>query len=65
MKFLPAVVTLFFIMDPLGTTPLFVSALKDVPPERRRRGSVRGILFTDAILRLRLLRPAHPMGCFW
>ena len=28
---------LFLVMDPLGNVPLFLSLLKQVPPERRRR----------------------------
>jgi hypothetical protein len=29
--------TLFLVMDPLGNIPMFLSALKEVPAERRRR----------------------------
>ncbi len=36
MTFLTAAFTLFFIMDPLGNVPLFVSAMENVPEERRR-----------------------------
>jgi multiple antibiotic resistance protein len=45
-----AVVTLFLIMDPLGNIPLFLSALKDVAPERRRRVLVREIAFAYLVL---------------
>jgi MarC family membrane protein len=31
-----AALLLFLIMDPLGNVPLFLSLLKDLPPERRR-----------------------------
>ena len=37
-------VTLFFIMDPLGNIPLFLSALKEVPPRRRKIVLVRELL---------------------
>jgi MarC family membrane protein len=30
-----AITTLFFVMDPLGNVPVFISILKDVPAERR------------------------------
>lgn len=50
MKIFPAVLTLFLIMDPLGNIPLFLSALKDVRPERRRWILIRETLFAYAIL---------------
>jgi multiple antibiotic resistance protein len=37
------VVTLFLIMDPLGNIPVFLSILKDVSPERRRRILLREV----------------------
>jgi multiple antibiotic resistance protein len=45
-----AVITLFLIMDPLGNVPLFLSVLKNVRPERRRRVLVREILFAYLML---------------
>ena len=50
MKLFSAVVTLFLIMDPLGNIPLFLSALRDVSPERRRRVLIREILFAYIVL---------------
>jgi multiple antibiotic resistance protein len=47
---LQAVVTLFIIMDPLGNIPLFLSVLKSVPPERRRRVLVREIAIAYVVL---------------
>jgi multiple antibiotic resistance protein len=47
---LSAVVTLFLVMDPLGNVPLFLTVLKTVPPERRRRVLLREILFAYAVL---------------
>jgi multiple antibiotic resistance protein len=45
-----AVATLFLVMDPLGNVPLFLSVLKTVTPERRRRVLVREIAFAYAVL---------------
>ncbi len=50
MDFPVAVITLFLIMDPLGNVPLFLSVLKNVRPERRRRVLVREILFAYLML---------------
>jgi MarC family membrane protein len=45
-----AVVTLFLIMDPLGNIPPFLSVLKTVPAERRRRVLLREIGFAYLVL---------------
>ncbi|HEY7473259.1 MAG TPA: YhgN family NAAT transporter [Gemmatimonadota bacterium] len=45
-----AVITLFLIMDPLGNVPLFLSILRNVRPERRRRVLVREILLAYLVL---------------
>lgn len=50
MDILSAVITLFLIMDPLGNIPLFLSALKNVSPRRRRRVLVREIVFAYVVL---------------
>lgn len=50
MDILSAVVTLFLIMDPLGNIPPFLSVLKTVKPERRRRVLVREIAFAYLVL---------------
>jgi multiple antibiotic resistance protein len=50
MRLFSAVVTLFLIMDPLGNVPLFLSVLKDVAPERRRRVLIREVLFSYLVL---------------
>jgi multiple antibiotic resistance protein len=42
--------TLFLVMDPLGNIPLFLSALKEVPPERRRAVLVRELLIAYGVL---------------
>jgi multiple antibiotic resistance protein len=45
-----AVITLFLTMDPLGNIPLFLSVLKSVRPERRRRILLREILLAYLVL---------------
>lgn len=45
-----AAVMLFFIMDPLGNIPPFLSVLKQVEPERRRRVLMRELLIAYAVL---------------
>jgi multiple antibiotic resistance protein len=36
MTLVSATILLFFVMDPLGNIPLFITALKNVPPQRQR-----------------------------
>lgn len=55
MDLVSAVVTLFLVMDPLGNVPLFLSVLKTVPPERRRRVLLREIGFAYLVLMVFLL----------
>ena len=50
MDILSAVITLLLIMDPLGNIPLFLAALRPVPPERRRRVLIREIAFAYMVL---------------
>ena len=50
MELFSAVFTLFLIMDPLGNIPVFLSVLKDVPPERRRAILVRELLIALAVV---------------
>jgi len=50
MDLLPAVVTLFLIMDPLGNVPLFLAVLRHVPVERRRAVLIREIVFAYVVL---------------
>ena len=55
MSLVSAAVLLFFVMDPLGNVPLFLSVLKAVPPQRRRLVLVREILIAYAVLIVFLL----------
>ncbi len=52
MNVFSAVVTLFLVLDPLGNIPLFLSVLKSVPPERRRKVLVREIAIAYLVLLL-------------
>jgi MarC family membrane protein len=47
---LSAGILLFLIMDPLGNIPLFLSLLKSVAPERRRRVLIRELIIALAAL---------------
>jgi len=49
-SFVPAVVLLLIVCDPIGNIPIFVSALKDVPRERRRAIILRECLIAFAVL---------------
>ncbi len=50
MKLSSAILTLFLVMDPLGNIPPFLSVLKDVHPDRRRRVLMREILIAYVVL---------------
>lgn len=50
MKIFFNAITLLLIMDPLGNIPPFLSALKHVQPDRRRKVLVREILFAYIVL---------------
>jgi multiple antibiotic resistance protein len=50
MSLLSASVLLFFVMDPLGNVPLFLSALRHVDPSRYRLVIVRELLIALVIL---------------
>lgn len=46
--------TLFLVMDPVGNVPLFLAALKDVAPKRRRFVLIRELLIALGIMVLAL-----------
>ena len=50
MTLLSAATLLFFVMDPLGNVPLFLSALRQVDPERYRAVIVRELCIALGIL---------------
>lgn len=49
-SFLSATILLILITDPLGNIPLFISALKQVQPERRRRVVFRECFIAFSVL---------------
>ena len=55
MKIFFNAITLLLIMDPLGNIPPFLSILKHVQPDRRRKVLVREILFAYIVLLVFLL----------
>jgi multiple antibiotic resistance protein len=61
MDFAAAVVTLFLVMDPLGNVPVFLSVLKQVPTERRRKVVAREVLIAYVVLLLFLLVGDHAL----
>lgn len=50
MTLLSAAVLLFFVMDPLGNVPLFLSALRHVDPARHRRIILRELCIALVIM---------------
>lgn len=50
MRLSSAILTLFLVMDPLGNIPPFLSVLKKVHPDRRRRVLLREILIAYIVL---------------
>lgn len=47
---LSAAVLLFFVMDPFGNVPLFLTLLKDVDPQRRRKVLLRELTIALVVL---------------
>jgi multiple antibiotic resistance protein len=50
MTLLSAALLLFLVMDPVGNVPLFISALKQVPPERQNKVLIRELLIALFLL---------------
>jgi multiple antibiotic resistance protein len=50
MKIFSTVMTLLLVMDPLGNVPIFLSVLKTVSPERRRKILIREVIFAYLVL---------------
>ena len=50
MTLASAFVLLFLVIDPFGNVPFFVSALKDVDAERRRRVIIRELLIAYVVM---------------
>ena len=62
MDIVAAFLTILFVMDPLGNVPIFLSALKDVPDERRQRVIMRELGFAFVILLAFLLAGEFFLG---
>ena len=62
MTLLSAATLLFFVMDPLGNVPLFLSALRPVDPSRYRTVIVRELCIALAILVLFLFVGQYLLG---
>ena len=52
MTIAAAALLLFFILDPLGNIPVFLSVLKGLPPARQRKVLARELLIALAVLML-------------
>lgn len=52
MSIITAAVMLFLIMDPVGNLPVFLSILRHLPAERRRRVMVRELIISLAVMLL-------------
>lgn len=50
MTFISMAFLLFFVIDPIGNIPIFLSALRQVPPERRRRVVLRECAIAFGVL---------------
>ena len=50
MPVLSAIFLLFLIMDPIGNVPIFLSILKNIPIERRRKIIIRELLIALLVL---------------
>ena len=62
MTLLSAATLLFFVMDPLGNVPLFLSALRPVDPSRYRAVILRELCIALAILVLFLFLGRYLLG---
>lgn len=62
MTLLSSAVLLFFVMDPLGNVPLFLSALRHVDPARYRPVIVRELTIALAILVVFLFAGRYLLG---
>jgi len=55
MTFVSMTFLLFFVIDPIGNIPLFLNALRKVPPERQRAVILRECLLAFSVLVLFML----------
>lgn len=50
MDFIATTLLLFLVLDPLGNIPLYLSQLREVPPERRRHVAIRELCIAYLVL---------------
>jgi multiple antibiotic resistance protein len=62
MSIISACILLFMVMDPFGNTPLFLSVLKTVPKERRKKVIARELLIALLILTVFLFLGPYFLG---
>jgi MarC family membrane protein len=53
--FLSALVLLLLVLDPLGSLPIFISVMREVPPQRRTRVALREVAIASGVLLLFML----------
>ena len=61
---LSAVITLILVMDPFGNIPLFITALKKVPAERRKKVLLRELFIALLIMLTFLFAGSKVLGWF-
>ncbi|NOQ97304.1 MAG: NAAT family transporter [Calditrichae bacterium] len=61
MSILSASILLFLVMDPFGNVPVFLSVLKEVPPQRRQKVIIRELFIALIVLLLFLLAGPHSL----
>lgn len=59
-----AAITLFLVMDPFGNIPVFITVLKKVPDERKKKLLVRELLFALIIMVIFLYVGRHLLNLF-
>jgi MarC family membrane protein len=59
MSILSASVLIFLVMDPFGNSPIFLSVLKELPPQRRQKAIIRELLIALIVLLAFLLAGPH------
>lgn len=62
MSVISACILLFMVMDPFGNIPFFLSVLKTVPEERRKKAIIRELLIALLILMLFLFLGPYFLG---
>lgn len=64
MSILSAAVLLFVVMDPIGNVPMFLVALREVEPGRRRRVVLRELVIALGVLLAFLVAGRHVLALF-